>query len=77
MAHIVIENGETFLRDDWGVEDVRNVIEYNDIEGTQDFTDEDCVRVLELVADMADANIGISWAVLECAIAHHLQGEKK
>jgi hypothetical protein len=73
MAHIVTENGETFLRDDWGVEDVRNIIEYNGIEDAQGFTDEDCINVLRIVARSHNASVGINWEVIEYAIEYYLQ----
>ena len=76
MAHMVQENGKWILRDDWGVEDVVNVIACNEIEGTEGFTEEDCVRVLELVAKAFDCNVGITWDVVDAAVRQHL-GESK
>jgi hypothetical protein len=73
---MVQENNEWILRDDWSVEDVRNVIENNDIEGAHGFTEEDCVRVLELVAHAFDANNGVTWDAIDFAIHQHL-GESK
>ena len=73
MARMITENGETLLRDDWGVEDVRNVIECNGIEAAEGFTDEDCVKVLRIVARSHDANVGINWEVLGCAVDYYLQ----
>jgi hypothetical protein len=75
MAYMVQENNKWILRDDWSVEDVVNVIECNDIEGTEDFTEEDCVKVLELVAKAFDCNVGITWDVIDAAVHQHL-GEK-
>ena len=76
MAHMVQENGKWILRDDWSVEDVLSVIECNDIEGAEDFTEDDCVRVLELVAEAFDCNVGITWDVIDAAVRQHL-GESK
>ena len=78
MARVITENGVTFLSSGWFIEDVRCVIEDEEIEGAENFTDEDCVKVLEIVARSHDATIGINWEVIECAIEFYLQqGEKK
>ena len=77
MARILTENNETFLRSDWFIEDVRNVIECNNIEAAQGFADEDCVKVLEIVARSHDANVGVNWEVLGCAVDHYLQWKTK
>ena len=68
MARMIKENDQWVLRDDWSIEDVRNVIECNEIEDAENFTDEDCVRVLQIAADRFDANIGINWDVIDGAI---------
>ena len=73
MAHMVQENGKWVLRDDWSVEDVRSVIECNGIEEAGGFTEEDCVRVLELVAKAFDCNVGITWDVIDAAVRQHLE----
>jgi hypothetical protein len=68
MARMIKENDQWILRDDWSIDDVRNVIECNEIEDAENFTDEDCVRVLQIAADLFDANIGINWDVIDGAI---------
>jgi hypothetical protein len=68
MARMIKENDQWILRDDWSIDDVRNVIECNEIEDAENFTDEDCVRVLQIAADRFDANIGINWDVIDGAI---------
>ena len=73
MAKMITENNETFLRSDWFIEDVRCVIEDNGIEAAQGFTDEDCIEVLRIVARSHDANVGINWEVLGCAVDYYLQ----
>jgi hypothetical protein len=73
MAHMVQENNEWILRDDWSVEDVRNVIDCNGIEEAENFSDEDCVRVLELVAHAFDANNGVTWDAIDFAVHQHLK----
>jgi hypothetical protein len=70
MAKIVTKNGITFLRSDWSIEDVQSVIEDKDIKGI--FTDEDYISILHIVSRNHDANIGINWEVIECAIDRHL-----
>jgi hypothetical protein len=76
MAKMIKENGKWVLRDDWSVEDVLSVIECNDIEGAENFTEDDCVRVLELVAEAFDCNFGITWDAIDAAVRQHL-GESK
>ena len=76
MAKVVFENNEYILRDDWSIEDVRNVIECNNIEEAECFTDEDCVRILEIVAECFDANYGITWDSLEYAITTYIEDSK-
>jgi len=68
MAILIKENDQYILRDDWSIDDVRNVIECNQIEDAENFTDEDCVRALQIAADRFDANIGINWDVIDGAI---------
>lgn len=66
MAQMKFKADAWYLSDDWSIEDVRNVIDCRDI--ARDLTDEDCVRVLELVAEGFDANVGINWEVIEAAL---------
>ena len=75
MAKMIFENDQWLLRDDWGIDDVRNTIECNNIEEAENFTDEDCVRVLELAAHAFDANYGITWDAIDAAV-HQRLGEK-
>jgi len=76
MAKVVFENNEYILRDDWSIEDVRNVIECNNIEEAESFTDDDCVRVLEIVADNFDANYGITWDSIDFVINQLIEESK-
>ena len=76
MAKVVFENNEYILRDDWSIEDVRNVIECNNIEEAESFTDEDCVRVLEIVAENFDANYGITWDSIDFVINQLIEETK-
>jgi len=70
-------NGAWHLSDDWSIEDVRNVIDCDNIEDAEDFTDEDCVRVLELVVDAFDANIGVNWEVIGAAVDMVVQDKQR
>jgi len=65
MAHLVTEDGITFIRNDWYVDDVQARLEDN-----WDFTltDDECINVLQLVADAHDANDGINWDAIDAAI---------
>jgi len=76
MAKVVFENNEYILRDDWSIEDVRNIIEFNNIEEAESFTDEDCVRVLEIVAENFDANYGITWDSIDFVINQFIEESK-
>ncbi len=76
MAKVVFENNQYILRDDWSIEDVRNIIECNNIEEAESFTDDDCIGVLEIVADSFDANYGITWDSLEYAITKYIEDSK-
>ena len=58
MAHMAqTEAGVWYLTDDWHIEDVQNV--------RPDLDDDQCIRVLEVIADSFDANNGINWDVIE------------
>ena len=76
MAKVVFENNEYILRDDWSIEDVRNIIEFNNIEEAESFTDEDCVRVLEIVAENFDANYGITWDSIDFVVNQLIEESK-
>ena len=59
MAHMKLdeEKGIWYLADDWHIEDVQSV--------RADLDDDQAHEVLEAVADNFDANVGITWDVLE------------
>lgn len=65
MAHLVTENGKTFIRDDWGTEDIQSVAECN-FEIL--LTDEQILQVMDKVVESFDCNIGISWDTISAAI---------
>jgi hypothetical protein len=53
------------LRDDWFIEDVEaRLSDYWDFTLSED----ECLEVLNLVADAFDANIGINWEAIDAAI---------
>ena len=58
MAHMKqTETGQWYLADDWHIDDVQDV--------RPDLDDDQCIRVLEVIADSFDANYGINWDVIE------------
>ena len=65
MAHMVQTHDGWVLRNDWHVDDVQARLEdYWDFTLTED----ECIKVLELVADAHDANDGINWDAIDAAI---------
>lgn len=60
MAQVIYVDGAPILRSDWHVEDITSQDE--------DLTDEQVIKVMELIARTHDANIGINWEVIDCAI---------
>ena len=78
MARMVFENNAWHLSDNWDIDDVRSVIENR--RNPEDFTDEECVRALMIVADAFDANVGVNWEVIDAAVdmvIKEKQGEMK
>jgi hypothetical protein len=73
MAHMVQTHDGWVLRDDWHVEDVEARLE--DYWGFT-LSDDECLKVLELVADSFDANDGINWDAIDAAI-ECLFGDRK
>jgi hypothetical protein len=58
MAHMEQnKDGDWYLADSWHIEDVQSV--------RPDLDDDQCIHVLEVVADGFDANNGINWDVIE------------
>ena len=65
MAHLVTENGKTFIRDEWHEEDIQNVADCNyDVALMPDQVQ----AVMDLIVESFDANIGIDWEVIDMAI---------
>jgi hypothetical protein len=66
MAHIVtLPDGSIELHDVWAYDDIQNVQECRD---EKPLTNEQCKKVLELLAYAFDANEGIHWIGVENAI---------
>ncbi len=59
----------------WEVEDVRNVIEQNDL--PLELDDDQCMEVLGYVESNHDANFGISWDSIYYTILDMYQDELK
>ena len=65
MAHMVQTHDGWVLREDWFIEDVEaRLSDYWDFTLSED----ECLEVLNLVADAFDANIGINWEAIDAAI---------
>jgi hypothetical protein len=75
MAHLVTENGKTFIRDEWSEEDIQSVAEC-DLGLEKPLTEKQVYRTMELVVESFDANIGIDWEVIAMAIEQALKDEK-
>ena len=66
MATLVIKEGQQpYIEDIWLLEDFRGIADGYD---TEDFTDDDLIEAMELVADNFDANLGITWETIEAAL---------
>jgi hypothetical protein len=65
MAHLITENGKLIIRDEWHEEDIQSVAE-DDHDTT--LTHEQMLKVMELLVESFDANIGIDWEVIGSAI---------
>jgi hypothetical protein len=72
MAHIVKIDGETILRDDWHTEDI---ISYGNDMG-HDLTEDQAIKIMHLMVNRHDANIGINWDVIDCFIDMFLEMQK-
>jgi len=59
----------------WEVEDVRNVIEQNDL--PLELDDDQCLEVLDYVVSKHDANWGINWDSILYAIEYIFEDELK
>lgn len=68
MAHLhKQENGVTIIRDEWGADDIQSVAEC-DLDLEEPLTPEQIARVMDIIVEGYDANIGINWEVIGSAI---------
>ncbi len=65
MAHIVTENGHTFIRDDWDVEDILSQAELDEVK----LSKKQVLLVMEYLVETFDANDGINWETVSDAIS--------
>jgi hypothetical protein len=70
MAHLVKENGKLIIRDEWHEFDIQSVAEDNH---DTTLTPEQMLKVMELIIQSFDANIGIDWEVISSAIDQILE----
>ena len=68
MARLIQgQDDEWVLRDEWGIEDIRNVDD-----GEHDLTDEDCLNIMRVAETAFDANIGLNWESIASAIDFYI-----
>lgn len=75
MARLITENGQTFIRDDWFDDDIQSVAQ-QDL-GLKALTDGQVLKVMDLVVESFDANLGINWEMIGAAIEQVLEDEAK
>jgi hypothetical protein len=75
MARLITENGQTFIRTDWYAEDVQSAAQ--DELWLEPLTDDQVLKVMELVVRAHDANMGINWEMIAAAIKQVLEDEAK
>ena len=72
MARLIQgHDDEWVLRDEWCIEDVRNVAETNGID--EELTDDDCLNILRVAETAFDANIGLNWDSIGSAIDFYIK----
>lgn len=72
MARLIQgHDDEWVLRDEWSIEDVRNVVETNGID--EELTDEDCLNILRVAETAFDANVGLNWDSIGSAIDFYIE----
>jgi len=68
MANVIQNNeGEWVLRVEWSIDDVRQLVDIDDVDPPILVDDDDCINILKIAADQHDANIGINWEVIQAA----------
>ena len=77
MAHIhTNEDGTKSIVDTWGYEDIQSVAEC-DLDLETPLTPEQIEKVMNIIVEGYDANIGINWEVIGGAIDIMLMDEEK
>jgi hypothetical protein len=65
MATLITDKGAPYIEDIWLLEDFRGIA---DDYPKEEFTDEELLQAMEIVADNFDANYGINWQTIEAAL---------
>ena len=65
MATLVTDKGAPYIEDIWLLEDFRGIA---DVYPNEEFTDDELLEAMELVADNFDANLGITWETISAAL---------
>jgi hypothetical protein len=74
MAQVIQgHDDEWVLRIEWCIEDVRSCLKEDDDAA---LTDDDCLNILRLAAQVHDATIGMSWEVIQ-SVAFYYMAEKE
>lgn len=74
MANVIQNNeGEWVLRVEWSIDDVRSIVDDEDLDPPVRLEDEDCINILKIAADQHDANVGINWDALQSAVETYLE----
>ena len=68
MAHVEMRNGKAVLTDDWHDDDIYQVAEQMGVTVEESDTE----PIMQIIADVFDANNGIKWNVIEYAIEEYL-----
>ena len=74
MATLITDKGAPYIEDIWHLEDFRDVADGYDEE---EFSDDDLLQAMELVADNFDANLGITWETIKAALDVIVWNRKK
>lgn len=76
MAKLITENGRSFIRDEWGIEDIQSVAECN---FDMMLNEDQILKVMEIAVEEYDAIVGINWETFDAIIEDVLfeSGESK
>ena len=65
MARLITENGRSFIRDEWGTEDIQSVADCN---FDMVLTEKQILKVMEIAVEEYDADVGINWDTFDAII---------